>query len=188
MQRCAWAQSNPQEIAYHDEEWGVPVKDDRLLFEMLTLEGAQAGLSWATILKKRAGYKAAFDDFNVELVARYDQAKVDSLLQNPEIVRHRQKIEATINNAQRFLEVQQSFGSFAAYIWTFVDGQPIHNSWQEPFEVPATSPESDAMSKDLKKRGFKFIGSTTCYAFMQGIGMVNDHLTGCFRYSQVKTL
>lgn len=187
MQRCAWAQSNPLEITYHDQEWGVPVHDDRLLFEMLTLEGAQAGLSWATILKKREGYKKAFDNFDAQRVAQYDEAKVAELLQNPDIVRHKQKIAATINNAQRFLEVQQSFGSFDAYIWSFVAGKSINNTWQTASEVPATSPESDAMSKDLKRKGFKFIGSTTCYAFMQGVGMVNDHLTSCFRHQAVKS-
>lgn len=185
MKRCDWAVNNPLETHYHDEEWGVPVHDDRLLFEFLILEGAQAGLSWATILKKRGGYLAAFDHFDARKVARYSEAKKEKLLQNPGIVRNRLKVNATVVNAQCFLAVQKEFGSFDAYIWSFVDGKPIQNRWKNMSEVPASTPVSEAMSKDLKKRGFKFVGSTICYAFMQATGMVNDHLTSCFRYSKV---
>lgn len=181
--RCAWANASPLEINYHDTEWGVPIHDDRLLFEALTLEGAQAGLSWSTILKKREGYRLAFDDFDIEKVAQYSADKVKSLLQNPAIIRHKLKINATIINAQRILAMQVEYGSFDAFIWSFVDGETIVNHWQQPSDIPAISAQSDAMSKGLKKHGFKFIGSTTCYAFMQATGMVNDHTVNCFRHT-----
>jgi DNA-3-methyladenine glycosylase I len=186
LHRCAWAGDDPLYQAYHDEEWGVPVHDDRLLFEFLILEGAQAGLSWLTILRKRAEYRLAFADFDPEIVARFDTAKVAELLTNPGIVRNRLKIESTITNAQAFLKVQEEFGSFDAYQWRFVDGSPIQNTWQSVKDVPATTPVSDAMSRDLKKRGFRFVGSTICYAHMQAIGMVNDHTVDCFRWREVK--
>jgi DNA-3-methyladenine glycosylase I len=184
-QRCEWAKAEPN-LAYHDTEWGVPQHDDRALFELLILEGAQAGLSWSTILNKRAGYRRAFDRFDPRRVARYDARKVAQLLANPEIVRNRLKIAAAVRNAKAFLEVQKEFGSFDAYIWRFVDGRPIQNAWRAP--LPARTPESDAMSKDLAKRGFKFVGSTICYAFMQATGMVNDHAVKCFRYGEVRKL
>lgn len=171
--------------AYHDEEWGVPVHDDRLLFEFLILEGAQAGLSWSTILNKRENFRRAFDNFDARKIARYDARKVKALLSDPGIVRNRLKIAATIQNAKAFLAVQKEFGSFDAYIWQFVDGKPIQNCRKSMREVPASTPESDAMSKDLLKRGFKFVGSTICYAYMQAVGMVNDHLTDCFRHRQI---
>ena len=180
--RCAWVDaSKPDYVAYHDEEWGVPVYDDRKLFEFVVLESAQAGLSWYTILRKREGYRLAFDDFDAEKIARYDAQKVQALLANPNIIRNRLKVQATISNAQRFLEIQAQMGSFAAYVWQFVGGKPRVNAWRTLAECPATTPESDAMAKDLKKRGFKFMGSTVCYAFMQATGMVNDHLLDCFR-------
>lgn len=188
MKRCDWADSSPLAVQYHDEQWGVPVHDDRLLFEMLILEGAQAGLSWATILQKRAGYVKAFDNFDARKVARYSGKEMESLLRNPEIVRNRLKINAAVENARRFLEVRQEYGSFDAYIWSFVGGTPINNSWEKLSDIPATTPESDAMSRALRKRGFKFVGSTICYAYMQAVGMVNDHLSSCFRYSEVKEL
>lgn len=187
MAKCPWALSSPLEEHYHDHEWGVPVRDDRLLFEFLVLEGAQAGLSWSTILKKREGYRKAFDNFDVETVAGYDDAKINALLTNPEIIRNRLKIHAAVSNAQAFLKIQQEFGSFTRYIWEFVNGSPIQNDWVSAKEVPVTTPQSDAMSRDLKKRGFKFVGSTICYAHMQATGMVNDHLVDCFRYQQLKT-
>lgn len=186
--RCQWAGTDPLYVAYHDLEWGVPVHDDRLLFEFLVLEGAQAGLSWATILKKRAAYRAAFDGFDPAIVAAYDDAKVAELLANPGIVRNRAKIASAIGNARAFLAVQQEFGSFDAYIWQFVDGRPRQNSWRSLAEIPASTPESEAMSKDLRKRGFIFVGSTICYAHMQATGMVNDHLVDCFRYADVGRL
>jgi len=176
---------SPDYIRYHDEEWGVPVHDDRLLFEFLILEGAQAGLSWSTILNKRAGYRESFASFDAGKVARFDRRKVERLMRFPGIVRNRLKIESSIVNARRFLEVQEEFGSFASYSWQFVGGKPIVNRWREMGQVPATSPESDAFSKDLKRRGFKFVGSTIVYAHMQATGMVNDHLVGCFRQRQV---
>jgi len=184
MKRCDWATNSQLEIDYHDKEWGVPVHDDRLLFEMLILEGAQAGLSWSTILKKRQGYKKAFDNFDVKKVASYTQKKVDKLLTNPDIIRNKLKINAAIQNAKCFIEIQKEFKSFDAYIWSFVEDKPIVNSWKNMAEMPATSAESEAMSKDLKKRGFKFVGPTICYAFMQGVGMVNDHLVSCFCYAK----
>jgi len=187
--RCSWAgATDPLMIAYHDEEWGVPSHDDRHFFEMLTLEGAQAGLNWRTILYKRDGYRRAFDNFDPRKVARYDARKVKSLLADPGIVRNRLKVASTIDNARAFLAVQKEFGSFDAYIWTFVGGKPIQNSWKSLSQIPAKTRESDAMSKDLKKRGFRFVGSTICYAFMQAVGMVNDHLTGCFRHADVTKL
>ncbi len=186
MKRCDWANSNPLETAHHDHEWGVPVHNDRLLFEMLILEGAQSGLSWATILRKREGYQRAFDNFDAQKIAKYSVKKKEKLLLNPEIVRHKLKINATIENAKQFLQIQQDFGSFDAYIWSFVAGKPINNAWKKQSDVPTTSAESDAMSKDLKKKGFKFIGPTTCYAYMQAVGMVNDHLISCYRYLEIK--
>ncbi len=180
MKRCPWAKTDLM-IAYHDAEWGVPVYDDRLLFEFLILEGAQAGLSWETILKKRDHYRAAFDGFDPARVARYDARKRRSLLADAGIVRNRLKIDSAIENARAFLQVQKEFGSFDAFIWTFANGKPIRNAWKSLKQVPARTAESDAMSKALKERGFKFVGSTICYAFMQAVGMVNDHLVGCFR-------
>ena len=177
--RCSWAGSALM-IRYHDEEWGVPVHDDRNLFEFLILEGAQAGLSWETILSKRENYRAAFDNFDAQEVARYDRRKIAQLLKNPGIVRNRLKIASAVRNAQAFLRVQEEFGSFDRYIWQFVDGKPRINTWKSP-QIPTSSPESDAMSKDLKNRGFNFVGSTICYAFMQAVGMVNDHAMQCFR-------
>ena len=185
VDRCAWAGSDPLYVAYHDQEWGVPVHDDRLMFEFLVLEGAQAGLSWATILKKRENYRAAFDNFDPLLVARYGDDKIAELLGNPGIVRNRLKIASAIQNARSFLAVQDEFGSFDAYVWRFVGGAPKRNAWQSLAEIPAKTPESDALSKDLIQRGFKFVGSTICYAHMQAVGMVNDHVLGCFRYSEV---
>jgi len=179
--RCAWAGSSQLFHPYHDEEWGVPSHDDRHLFEMLILEGAQAGLSWATILKKRENYRKAYDNFTVAKIARYSSRKAASLLADEGIVRNRLKVSASIDNARAFLRIQEEFGSFDAYIWGFVGGKPVQNSWTSLKELPARTAESDAMSKDLKKRGFRFVGSTICYAFMQAVGMVNDHTTGCFR-------
>ncbi len=180
--RCAWAGQDPLYISYHDEEWGVPRHDDRMLFEMLTLEGAQAGLSWITILRKREAYRRAFDNFDAARIARYTDARVARLLANEGIVRNRLKIEATIDNAKAFLAVQREFGTFDRYIWQFVGGRPRHNAWATLEQVPASTAESDAMSRDLKRRGFRFVGSTICYAFMQAVGMVNDHVVSCFRY------
>jgi DNA-3-methyladenine glycosylase I len=181
MQRCSWPKSE-LDIAYHDTEWGVPQHDDQLLFELLILEGAQAGLSWSTILKKRQNYRRAFDNFEARKIAKYDARKVKSLLADEGIVRNRLKIAATIQNAKAFLAVQKEFGSFDAYIWQFVGGKPIQNKRKSLKEVPARTSESDAMSKDLLKRGFKFVGSTICYAYMQATGMVNDHTVDCFRH------
>ncbi|HEY6767253.1 MAG TPA: DNA-3-methyladenine glycosylase I [Candidatus Sulfotelmatobacter sp.] len=179
--RCAWA-TNPLAIRYHDKEWGVPVHDDRKLFEFLILEGAQAGLSWNTILNKRENYRAAFDRFDPKRVARYDRRKIQRLLSDPGIVRNKLKIASAVANAKSFLKVQEEFGSFDRYIWRFVGGKPRINSWKALDQLPARSPESDAMSKDLKSRSFNFVGSTICYAFMQATGMVNDHVVECFRY------
>ncbi|HVO58465.1 MAG TPA: DNA-3-methyladenine glycosylase I [Dongiaceae bacterium] len=183
--RCRWAQKE-WNIPYHDEEWGVPVHDDRLLFEYLILEGAQAGLSWDTILKKRPHYRKVFDNFDARRIAKYDARKVRSLLKDPGIVRNKLKIAATIANAQAFLAVQREFSSFDSYLWQFVGGKPRQNAWHEHGQVPAKTPESDAMSKDLQKRGFRFVGSTICYALMQATGMVNDHLVTCFRYKALR--
>ena len=184
--RCAWVKPNLSlYIDYHDYEWGVAIADDCQLFEFLTLEGAQAGLSWITILKKRENYRQAFANFDPQIVAKFDEAKIQELLQNPGIVRNQLKLRATITNAQNFLKVQQEYGSFARYIWQFVDYRPIQNNWKTLAEIPTSTPESNAMSKDLKKRGFKFVGTTICYAFMQAVGMVNDHTVNCFRYQQI---
>ena len=182
--RCRWA-SSELNIPYHDEEWGVPIHDERKLFEFVILEGAQAGLSWDTILKKRSRYLDVFDRFEPQKIARYDKKKVKALLADAGIIRNRLKIDATIGNARAFLQVQKEFGSFDAYIWRFVSGKSIQNKWKSHEKLPATSAESDAMSKDLKKRGFRFVGSTICYAFMQATGMVNDHLVECFRYKEL---
>jgi DNA-3-methyladenine glycosylase I len=182
--RCGWATTESM-IAYHDKEWGVPVHDDRLLFEFLILEGAQAGLSWSTILNKRENYRKAFDNFDAEKIARYDTRKIKKLLADPGIVRNKLKISAAVQNAKAFLAVQKDFGNFDAYIWSFVNNQPIRNKFKGMKQVPARTSESDAMSKDLLKRGFKFAGSTICYAFMQAVGMVNDHIVDCFRHDQI---
>ncbi len=187
MKRCEWTGANELMMAYHDTEWGVPLHDEQKLFEFLVLEGMQAGLSWSTILNKRDNFRAAFHNFDVGRVAQYTQADIDRLLGNAGIIRNRLKIAATINNAQRFLEVQSEFGSFDAYIWRFVDDQPIKNAWQSMKEIPPKTPLSDAISKDLLKRGFKFVGSTIVYAHMQATGMVNDHTVDCFRYAEVDT-
>ncbi len=184
--RCQWCTSDPAYLAYHDEEWGVPVHDDRRLFEMLVLEGAQAGLSWLTILKKRENYRAAFDGFDPEKVAHYGPPEIGRLLENAGIVRNRLKIESTIRNARVFLSVQTEFGSFDAFLWQHVDGTPIQNAWTSLAQIPPRTETSDALSKDLKKRGFKFVGSTICYALMQSVGMVNDHVTDCFRYEPIR--
>jgi len=185
LERCPWAKTELY-IQYHDAEWGVPVHNDRLLFEFLILEGAQAGLSWETILKKRKSYRAAFDQFDPAVIANYDEKKRQSLLSNPGIIRNRLKIEAAIQNAKKFLAVQCEFGTFDAYIWGFIGHEPKQNTWRSIKEVPAKTPESDAMSKDLKRRGFTFVGSTICYAFMQAVGMVNDHLVDCFRHGELR--
>lgn len=182
--RCPWAQ-NELNTTYHDEEWGVPVHDEKKWFEFLILEGAQAGLSWDTILRKRARYREVFDGFNPEKVARYDKKKVRALLKDEGIIRNKLKINAAIANAQAFLKVQEEFGSFDSYVWRFVDGRPKQNAWKTRKRVPAKTPQSDALSKDLQKRAFRFVGSTICYALMQGTGMVNDHLVSCFRYAEI---
>jgi DNA-3-methyladenine glycosylase I len=181
--RCPWCGSDPLYIAYHDHEWGVPLHDERRLFEMLTLEGAQAGLSWLTILRKREGYRRAFAGFDPQLVAGFDDADVARLLADPGIVRNRLKVASAVSNARAVLEVQARYGSLDAFLWRFVDGSPIRNSWRSMAEIPASTPLSDAMSRELKRHGFRFVGSTICYAHMQATGMVNDHLTGCFRYN-----
>jgi len=186
--RCAWAGDDPLYIAYHDEAWGAPVHNDQQLFEFLILEGAQAGLSWITILRKRQNYRQAFANFDPAQVARFDEATVQELLQNPGIVRNRLKVNAAVGNARAFLQIQAEFDSFDAYIWRFVQGQPRQNRWASLAEVPAETAESRAMSKDLKRRGFKFVGPTICYAFMQAVGMVNDHTTDCFRHAEVAAL
>jgi len=184
--RCSWCEGSFEDyIKYHDEEWGVAVHDDRIHFEFLILEGAQAGLNWSTILKKREGYRKAFADFDPEIVAAYSQAEVETLLLDPSIIRNRLKVQNAVTNAQNFLKVQQEFGSFDKYIWSFVHGKPIVNHWKLMADVPATTLVSDKMSKDLKKRGFKFVGSTIMYAYMQACGLVNDHVTDCFRYKEV---
>jgi DNA-3-methyladenine glycosylase I len=182
--RCAWAR-NELSMRYHDEEWGMPQHDDRVLFEFLILEGAQAGLSWDTILRKRDNYRAAFDRFDPTKIARYDRRRVQQLLKNDGIIRNRLKIEGAVRNAKAFLAVKKEFGTFDRYIWQFVGGKPLVNAWKELKQVPALTKESDAMSKDLKKRGFTFVGSTICYAFMQAVGVVNDHLVDCFRYKEL---
>ncbi len=184
--RCDWVTGQFEEyIRYHDEEWGVPVHDDKKHFEFLILEGAQAGLSWSTILKRREGYRSAFADFEVEVVAGFTESQIEGLLLDPEIIRNRLKVQAAVTNARVFLRVQQEFGSFDRYIWRFVNDRPIVGGWQKMSDVPAMTPESDALSKDLKKRGFKFVGSTIIYAHMQACGLVNDHTTDCFRYQEI---
>jgi DNA-3-methyladenine glycosylase I len=186
VQRCGWAKTEAS-TAYHDFEWGVPVHDDRRLFEFLVLEGAQAGLSWETILRKRVAYRAAFDGFDPAIVARYDDDKVAALLADAGIVRNRQKVASAIGNAQAFVRVRDEFGTFASYLWRFVGGHPRQNAWRTLAEVPARTPESDALSRDLSARGFKFVGSTICYAYMQAVGLVNDHVIDCFRYSVIRS-
>lgn len=187
--RCKWAEGVSLDyIRYHDEEWGVPVFDDRVQFEFLILEGAQAGLSWSTILNKRDGYRKAFADFDAQKVARFTDKRIEKLLANPGIVRNRLKVQSAVTNARAFLAVQKEFGSFSNYIWEFVGGEPIQNTFKRDRDIPATSPESDALSKDLKKRGFKFVGSTIIYAHMQATGLVNDHVVGCFRYRPCRQL
>ena len=186
LKRCAWVGEEPIYLAYHDREWGVPLHDDRALFEMLILEGAQAGLSWITILKKRDNYRRAFNQFDARRIARYDARKKRALLSDSGIIRNRLKIDAAIGNARAFLAIVDEFGSFSDYLWDFVDGRPIVNRWRTSAEVPVSTEISDALSKALKARGFKFVGSTICYSFMQAVGMVNDHTRDCFRYSQVK--
>lgn len=183
--RCAWAGTDPIYIGYHDKEWGVPVYDDRKLFEFLILEGAQAGLSWITILKRRDGYRRAFADFEAEKVARFDRRKIQKLLQDPRIIRNRLKVASTVTNARAFLEIREEFGSFSNYQWRFTDGKTIHNHWTSLKQIPARTNLSDAISKDLKKRGFSFVGSTIIYAHMQAVGLVNDHVTECFRHRQL---
>jgi DNA-3-methyladenine glycosylase I len=185
LKRCAWCGDDPLYRDYHDTEWGVPVHDDHKLFEFLILEGAQAGLSWITILRKRESYRAAFDGFDATRIAQYDVGKMEELLQNPGIVRNRLKVAAAVNNAQKFLEVQSEFGSFDTFIWQFVDGRPKQNARRNTSEIPASTPESDAMSKELKRRVFKFVGSTICYAHMQATGMVNDHTIDCYRHKEL---
>lgn len=186
--RCGWVSDHPLYIEYHDQEWGVPVHDDRKLFEMLILEGAQAGLNWLTILKKREGYRRAFADFDPNIVAKFDDQKAEELRNDTNIIRNRLKIAAAIQNAKIFLKVQKEFGSFDAYIWQFIGKNPIQNSWQSLSDVPAKTHISEVMSKELKKREFRFVGPTICYAFMQATGMVNDHTTDCFRYSELCTI
>ncbi|WP_110111589.1 DNA-3-methyladenine glycosylase I [Bacillus sp. CGMCC 1.16541] len=184
MTRCDWVTDEELYIDYHDHEWGVPVYDDQKLFELLNLEGAQAGLSWITVLRKRERYREVFDQFDATQIVHYDEAKVEALLQDPGIIRNRRKVNAVIRNARAFLTIQEEFGSFSSYIWSFVGGKPIINAWEKIEQVPSSTPISEAMSKDLKKRGFTFVGSTICYAFMQASGMVNDHLTSCVCYKK----
>lgn len=187
--RCSWALGgNAAYIAYHDAEWGVPARDDRRQFEFLVLESAQAGLSWATVLNRREGYRNAFADFDAAAVARFTPHRVEKLLQDPGIIRNRKKVEAAVNNARRFLEVQTEFGSFSTYIWNFVDGRPIQNRWRCDADIPATSTRSDALARDMKQRGFKFVGSTIMYAHMQATGLVNDHVVGCFRHEECRRM
>jgi len=188
IERCPWPAGKPNDIKYHDEEWGVPVHNDKKLFEFMVLDGFQAGLSWSTILNKRENFRKAFDYFNPDKVALYDEKKVEELLKDKGIIRNQLKIRSTITNAQKFLEVQKEFGSFDAYIWQFTHGETIVNTWRKTEDVPVSTTESDAMSKDLKKRGFKFVGTTICYAFMQAAGMVNDHLIHCFRYDEINKM
>ena len=183
--RCSWSGDNHLMIEYHDKEWGIPVHDDKKLFEMLILEGAQAGLSWSTILKRRKTYRIAFSNFIPDKVSQYSQKDIERLLKDEGIIRNRLKIASAINNAKQFLKIQEEFGSFDKYVWSFVDGKPIKNKFKRLSEIPASTPVSDALSKDLKKRGFNFVGSTICYAFMQAVGMVNDHTTDCFRYKEL---
>ncbi len=188
LNRCGWCGDDPLYVEYHDTEWGVPLYDDDTLFEFLMLEGAQAGLAWITVLRKREGYRAVFDGFNAEKIARYTDRKLDKILQDPRIIRNRLKVYSARQNARAFLQVQEEVGSFSDYIWKFVDGSPIQNHWRSMKEVPASTPLSDTISKDLKKRGFNFVGSTIVYAHMQATGMVNDHLVSCFRHEECKAL
>lgn len=185
MKRCTWAGTDPLMTAYHDHEWGVPIHNDQDLFEFLILEGAQAGLSWSTILKKREAYRTAFDGFDAAKIALYDEAKIADLLANPGIVRNRLKVRAAVRNAQAFLSIQRKHSTFDSYMWQFVGGEPVRNRWAHMADLPARSPESNAMSKSLLQHGFTFVGSTICYSFMQATGMVNDHLTSCFRYAEI---
>ncbi|MDD1775275.1 MAG: DNA-3-methyladenine glycosylase I [Methanobacterium sp.] len=186
--RCSWANGNDLLENYHDQEWGVPVHDDRLLFEFLILEGAQAGLSWMLILQKRNNYREAFDNFQINKVAHYNKDKIEELLENPGIIRNRLKIKSTVSNAQAVLDIQKEYGSFDSYIWKFVDHNPIQNKWKALDQIPSSTSESEKMSKDLKKRGFKFVGPTICYGFIQAVGMVNDHLVDCFRHSELEMI
>jgi DNA-3-methyladenine glycosylase I len=186
VKRCEWANRSELEQSYHDHEWGVAIHDDRSLFEFLILEGAQAGLSWSTILRKREGYRKAFDHFDAGKISRYSEKDISRLLCNSEIIRNKLKIKAAVTNARAFLQVKEQCGSFDHYVWQFVDGRPIQNAWQRMSDLPSTTPESEAMSKDLQKRGFKFVGATICYAFMQAVGMVNDHVVGCFRHEEIR--
>ena len=188
MKRCEWSSSDPLYISYHDEEWGVPVHDDRLLFEFLILEGAQAGLSWLTILKKRDNYRKAFDNFDIDRIANYKESDLKRLLADAGIVRNRLKIESTVKNARGVLDIQAEYGSLDSYLWRYVDGRPKQNAWNSMADLPAKTELSELMSKDLKKRGFNFVGPTICYAFMQAVGMVNDHTTNCYRYKDIKEL
>lgn len=189
MTRCQWCTRHPLEEAYHDAEWGVPIfDDDRLLFEYLILEGAQAGLSWTTVLVKREHYRKVFDNFDAHKIVKYNQDKIDALLSDPGIIRNKLKINSTITNAKAYLAAKEKYGSFSDFIWSFVDGKPIQNHWKDMKEVPAKTPISETMSKTLKKKGFKFVGATICYAFMQAVGMVNDHTTDCYRHREVKAL
>lgn len=185
MHKCGWALASPLEEHYHDSEWGVPVHDDRLLFEFLVLEGAQAGLSWRTVLSKREAYREAFANFDAQIVVEYDEAKLQQLMQNPGLIRNRLKLRSAIDNAQAFLEIQRRYGSFDRYIWQFVDGSTRHNCWRDLKQLPASTPESENMSKSLKQHGFSFVGPTICYAYMQAVGMVNDHVQDCFRYREL---
>ena len=187
LTRCAWCGEDPLYRQYHDEEWGVPCYDDGILFEFLLLEGAQAGLSWITVLRKRENYRTALSGFSAEKIARYTPSKIEKLLQNPGLIRNRLKLESTVRNAKAYLKIQQQHGTFSDYIWQFVEGEPIQNRWKKMSQVPASTQESDAMSKALKKAGFNFVGSTICYAYMQSMGMVNDHLVDCFRYQECKS-
>jgi DNA-3-methyladenine glycosylase I len=186
--RCTWCSDDPLYVAYHDDEWGVPLYDDSTLFQFLLLEGAQAGLAWITVLRKREGYRRAFDNFDAQTIARYSDKKLETLLQNPQIIRNRLKVFGARQNAQAFLKIKEDRGSFASYIWDFVDGKPVQNCWPSSADVPANSPISDRLSKDMKKRGFTFVGSTILYATMQATGMVNDHTTDCFRHSECRQL
>lgn len=188
MKRCDWCGDDPLYQQYHDEEWGVPCLDEALLFEFLLLEGAQAGLSWITVLRKRENYRAAYDGFDPNRMARYTPARVEKLLKNPGIIRNRLKVESAVRNARAYLEIVEREGSFVDYIWQFVDGKPIQNRWQSLSQVPSSTPQSDLMSKQLKKDGFNFVGSTICYAYMQSMGMVNDHLTSCFRHKECRVV
>jgi len=185
MKRCSWANHSPLYQKHHDDEWGIPVHDDKTLFEFLILEGAQAGLSWETILKKRDGYREAFDNFDAKKISVYSESKISDLLQNPKIVRNKLKVNSAVLNAKLFLDIQKEYGSFDKYIWHFTNGETIQNSFCDMSEIPTNTPESDVMSKELKKRGFKFVGTTICYAFMQAVGMVNDHLVSCYRHKEL---